>query len=834
MSDLCNILIGVAKRVLAQKHTSPKKHKFKNKPWFDKSLAVLRKEVGKKAKLLSRFPYDPIIRGSHYKLLKTYNKSRKHKQRAYKQDIVNRLDEMKRQKPSEFWKVLNLLKTEEARDNPATNISLPEWGEYFKELNCSKFVSPQSWAAQTKSLLADLRHNILDGVIQEKEIIIAISKLKNKKAQGPDKIRNEMLKYSQHILLPCLVKVFNSVLQSGTYPAEWAQGYISPLFKTGNPFIKDNYRGITITSCLGKLFNSILNSRLTNFLCENRIIPEAQIAYKANSRTSDHMFVLKTLVDKRLNKERKQLFTCFVDFRKAFDSIPHDALLLKLATIGVGGKVHNLIEDMYKKTSLRVKVNNQTSTQFNSNIGVRQGDNLSPNLFKIFIHDLMGIIDNDCDAPRLNSTTVGCLLFADDAILLSNSAEGLQRELDNLQKYCQEWGLTVNTNKTKAMIFNTNGKRLSLPLYYDNKPLECVREYKYLGTLFTVSGTFTKTTEDLYSRGLKAFFKLRRQIAQSSIKCSTYAHLFDTMVKPVLLYGSEIWAPCAITARKLKSNKQFNIEESYMKLHVEKLNSLLCRTMLGVNAKTTKMALYSETGRYPLYIDALVNSVNYLKRLESRNCSNLLIESLQCNKEMAEQNVSCWFSNLQRIMDVINEDVLEDRNTTCRTPHHILKCRFDRYWYEKAFTAHNSQANSGSKLRTYQLFKTTIHREEYLDILPNRSMRSAMARFRVSSHNLNIETGGYLKQATYERVCNLCSHNVIEDEVHFLAACPAYKDQRKRLFNTAQKNCANFAKLDDKSKLIWLLSAEDETIIRSTAEFLCDSFSIRNANIGTK
>ena len=128
VKDLCNILIGAAKNTLTQTHTNAKNKKKANKPWYDKSLSTMRKEVGKKAQLLSQFPHDPFIRGSYYKSLKQYNKSRKYKQRTHKQNIVHKLDQMRTEKPSEFWKLLKLLKMEDSQDNPATNISLTEWG----------------------------------------------------------------------------------------------------------------------------------------------------------------------------------------------------------------------------------------------------------------------------------------------------------------------------------------------------------------------------------------------------------------------------------------------------------------------------------------------------------------------------------------------------------------------------------------------------------------------------------------------------------------------------------------------------------------------------------
>ena len=831
VDDLQKILIHTAGKALQRKRSNPSPLKFNNhKPWFDKPLQILKREIGKKAQLLCLFPNDPNIRGSYYKIVKIYNKTRKQKKRAHKQEIINKLEHMRTERPSEFWKVLNLLKSEEMHENPASNISHTEWSEYFKDLNHNKATPNLDLRDKTQKLLENIPDNILNDSIQENEIIKAISNLKNKKAQGLDKIRNEMLRYSQHILLPCLVKVFNIILQSGSYPDMWAHGYISPIFKTGNPFVKDNYRGITITSCLGKLFNSVLNSRLNRFLEVNDTIPEAQIAYRSNCRPSDHLFVLKTLIDKMLKKDKRHLFACFVDFRKAFDSISHEALLFKLASVGIGDKFHQLIKTMNQKTQLRVKIANNLSAPFPSNIGVRQGDNLSPNLFKIFTHDLVNIIDPECEPPKLISKEVGCLLFADDAILLSSSAKGLQKSLNNLQKYCDEWGLVVNTTKTKSMTFNINGKKMSLPLKYNNEPIESVQEYKYLGTLVTANGAFTKSCEDLYHRGLKAFFKLRRQLSQGHIKCSTYLHLFDTIIKPVLLYSSEIWMPCVAKLRKLQNNSAHNIEESFENLHIEKLHCLLLRILLNVNAKATKMALYSETGRYPLYIEGLVNSFKYLNRLETGDCSSLLTESLACSKELANS----WHSNLMKVLNKLNITCSHDNTITAKAALSTLRIRFGNYWHKRSFESTTLPCHSGKKLRTYQLFKQNICLEKYLDMAPNKNAIKALAQFRISAHNLNIETGRYLKLPVEQRLCTMCDLNTVEDEVHFLIACTAYSQKRQPLFNSAKNSCQNFDSLTDLNKFIWLLSAESKDIITTTAEFLNLSFKQRNDKLGIK
>jgi potassium voltage-gated channel Eag-related subfamily H protein 8 len=106
-----------------------------------------------------------------------------------------------------------------------------------------------------------------------------------------------MHKYGNFVLQPCLVKLFNIILSSGIYPTEWVQGLIFPICKTGDPLNPSNYRGIAITSCLSKLFNSILNARLEKYILKNELMRNEQIGFKAECRTSDHIFKLKTIID---------------------------------------------------------------------------------------------------------------------------------------------------------------------------------------------------------------------------------------------------------------------------------------------------------------------------------------------------------------------------------------------------------------------------------------------------------------------------------------------------------------------------------------------------------
>ena len=149
----------------------------------------------------------------------------------------------------------------------------------------------------------------------------AIYSLKNNKSSGFDTLINEMLKCSQLYLIKCFNKIFNTILSNGKFLKLWAKGFIFPLFKNGSKDDPLNYRGITIGCSVGKLFTKILNYRLETFFIKRNIIKMEQIGFCKNKRTSDHLFVLKTLIDRSTQQGYKHLFTWLVDFRKAFDTV---------------------------------------------------------------------------------------------------------------------------------------------------------------------------------------------------------------------------------------------------------------------------------------------------------------------------------------------------------------------------------------------------------------------------------------------------------------------------------------------------------------------------------
>lgn len=188
----------------------------------------------------------------------------------------------------------------------------------------------------------------LDKTITSKEIVDAVKSLKNEKSSAYDNIINEMLSADVSTLKPVLNVLFNSIFDSGYYPSIWKLGIIVPIFKKGDKMDPQNYRGITLLSCLAKLFSRILNNRLQRWAEENSVISDAQYGFKkgCSTCTIDALYVLKSIVDFKIANSSK-LFCKFVDFRRAFDTVDRNALYYKMFKLGIEGKMLRIIISMY-------------------------------------------------------------------------------------------------------------------------------------------------------------------------------------------------------------------------------------------------------------------------------------------------------------------------------------------------------------------------------------------------------------------------------------------------------------------------------------------------------
>jgi hypothetical protein len=249
---------------------------------------------------------------------------------------------------------------------------------------------------------------------------------------------------------------------------------------------------------LGKLFTSILNTRVNNFSEKYRLIKENQFGFRKNYSTIFTLFSFFQI----LKLKKRKLFCAFIDFEKAFDKVCREGLFYKMMLNNINGKIYNVIINMYDSIKSCISYNNCISEYFDCANGNRQGKNLPSFLFSLFLNDIDNFLENTnitglqtiSDEIENNLDIyliLFILLYADDTALLAETANDLHTQLDAFYEYCNLWKLKVKADKTKVMVFGNGRLPQNLSFSYDNLNLEIAKNFNYLGIIFTRTGNFS-------------------------------------------------------------------------------------------------------------------------------------------------------------------------------------------------------------------------------------------------------------------------------------------------------------------------------------------------------
>lgn len=746
----------------AAEHTGMKrKGKGKRKDWYDAECKELRRKV--RADLARFRNTTNEINKKRYsdsrRILKILIKKKKEERDKENWEEVESSKDTR-----EFWKAIR--KYRPGRHQTNENIKNEEWISHFKGLLEGETESePQVNAkeASVEEVEEDTNNEEdLNADISETEVRREIRKMKNCKAPGEDRIINEFYKNLPKEAETELANTINNLWRAGELGANWNKGQIFPIFKAGNEKDTQNYRGISLLNGSYKILAGIMAERIRNWLEKNKKLRESQAGFRRGYATRDHIFVLNALVENKLKKRRGKVYAFFVDLKAAFDKVNREILFGKLQRIGITGRMYKMIRAIYENTTNTVKTNNGNTECFRTFKGVRQGCPLSPTLFNIYINDM----EEEWEANKIGGAVIGnlkvyCLKFADDVAILAEDLTEFQQMIKALEKYNRRNKLELNVKKSKIMIFRKGGRIARAEKFiYAKEEIEIVNKFKYLGYWFTAKNSTTehiKRQAEKVQKVTNITWGIMKRARIRSLKRKMY--LFDTLIKSVILYGSEVWG-------WRERQKIEIIQGRYTKM------------ALGISKNTPDYIWRMETGRPKMNLQTLQILCRYTAQIYEmedyrwpRKCLMAILRSVENNNPMrwgAEMRETFKETGSVEILRLLRER--GNKENIEKGIEDMLRKKSDQ-----EIQTNWRKIDKSSFCQHYKTIKEGIEEEKYLsDEKTTEWEKIQWARMRCG----NLERFG--KKGMPKWHCRACQNEDEEESFKHIWNCPQVKNNCKR------------------------------------------------------
>jgi hypothetical protein len=322
---------------------------------------------------------------------------------------------------------------------------------------------------------------------------------------------------------------------------------------------------------------------------------------------------------------------------------------------------------------------------------------------------------------------------------------------------------------------------------YDGNAIEIVNEFTYLGLNFSRTGSFTNAKKVLINKAYKAMYEVLKKGRLHNLSIKSQYDLFDKIVKPILLYGCEIWGFGNIDI-------------------IERVHLKFCKLILNLKKSTPNFMIYGELGIYPMSVYIELRMINFWSKMVNGKDSKIanILYIYMFLKNSQNQYKSDWLKCIKNILDRcgysnvwISQGNVNPKWLSVSLKQKIFD-QFQQKW--------RSDIENSPKGLSYRLFKENFEFEHYLDILPDKD-RITYCRFRTGNHRLPIETGRWHRIERQNRHCNLCQYQELGDEFHYILQCRSLVDIRKQFLNPYfihRINILKFGKLfqsKQKSKL---------------------------------
>ena len=782
--------------------------------WRDMSIA--EKDY---IKVKHSYTYNKNLRSRFISKRKYFDKILRRTERAYNRKKSIEIETINTENPTEFWKQIGALGPKrsckipfEVYDDNGPDVGnkitdekvvLDRWRHDFSQLYNMPSEMNSSFDSdffeQIMSTLPEIKRFELENTDANshsynspftlEELNKICMKLKQNKAVGPDMIPNEILKRDG--IRKLLLRFINYCFLNNVIPSVWRKSLITPIPKSSSkdPYIPLNYRGISLLSCMYKLYSSCLNSRLSYYCEMNDYLVDEQNGFRPKRSCQDHVYALSSIIRNRKSKGLST-YCAFVDFQKAFDWVSRDLLLYKLATtFDIHGRLFNNLSNVYSSSSAQIRLNGKLSSSFDVISGVKQGDIISPILFSMYLNDLAtGIKDLNCGID-INGFICSILLYADDIVLIAPDEESLQKMLDFINQWCNKWRMGINTGKTQVIHFRpSRTPQTNFNFRFGTNSLTIVSVYKYLGVLFDEFLSFDNNASALADAACRALGAIRSKV-QYIKPCGykTFDTLFNSGVISIADYSAAIWGT-----------------KSFPK--IEQVSYKAARYFLGVHRFAPVEALLGDMGwssarnRHKLL---MLKFWNRLCRLPESRVTRKIFE---WDKQFSSIR-GTWSFTVKQLFNELEQPTLFNDASLCdpESAQNTLTITDTNNWDLNRYKS--------DKLRYYNLYKYEKSPEDYLFLDISPYQRSVFSQFRCGILPLEIEVGRYRDAPLNERICQVCNQ-AVEDEIHFLLTCHAYAGPRKELITKAIHFDESFNSLDEIEQFVFLVSNLQRPVIK--------------------
>ena len=406
--------------------------------------------------------------------------------------------------------------------------------EQFESVFSTSPVNDQSATPQPARVNVS---TLQDFTITEEDITNQIKKLRKNAAAGPDNIPAILLKNCGGTIASPICQLWKQSLEEGCIPEILKTGIITPIFKGGDRTKPQNYRPVSLTSHVIKLFENLIRTKIENHLIENGLFNENQHGFRKGRSCISQLLDHYNKIIEDLEKGHRN-HVVYLDFAKAFDKVHHTILLQKLQNIGITGKLHLWIKEFLCSRKQTVSVEGQQSENSDVLSGVPQGSVLGPLLFLIHIMDI--------DDEISNNSIISC--FADDTRIMrkitqDSDCQLLQEDLNSIYKWADNNKMQFNDKKFESIYYHPNRRDYAEQNYraVDGTSIEQKSSVRDLGIMMSNDATFKENIETMVKRGKRmAGWALRTfQTRDKNVMLT----LFKALIRPFIEYGCQVWSP---------------------------------------------------------------------------------------------------------------------------------------------------------------------------------------------------------------------------------------------------------------------------------------------------